>query len=71
MWYAAHAVMLFRLKEGEQTEFPIWENIFLIEAATPEETHQKAEARARWKMRVQKIIRIFGMVDHFDLSSWD
>ena len=46
MWYAAHAVMLIRIKDGEQTEFPIWENIFLIEAATPEEAQQKAEVRA-------------------------
>ncbi len=47
MWYAAHAVMLIRLNSGEQTEFPIWENIFLIEATTPKEAHAKAEARAR------------------------
>lgn len=47
MWYAAHAVMLFRLKEGEQTEFSVWENIILIQAATPDEAHEKAEARAK------------------------
>ena len=46
MWYAAHAVMLIRLKSGEQSEFPIWENIFLIQAATPDEANAKAEARA-------------------------
>lgn len=47
MWYAAHAVMLIRLKSGEQTEFSVWENIILIQAATPDEAHEKAAKRAR------------------------
>lgn len=47
MWYAAHAVMLIRLKSDEQTEFSVWENIILIEAATPNAAYEKAEARAR------------------------
>lgn len=47
MWYAAHAVMLVRSHSGEQTEFPVCENIFLVEAATPDEAHAKAESRAR------------------------
>ena len=46
MWYAAHAVMLIRLKSGDQTEFTVWENILLIEAATPDEAHDKAKSRA-------------------------
>ena len=52
MWYAAHAVMLIRLKSGEpiksdgQTEIPVWENIFLVEAATDKEAMAKARLRA-------------------------
>ncbi len=46
MWYAAHAVMLVRFREGEQDEFPVWENIFLVEAPTPQEAMEKAKTRA-------------------------
>lgn len=46
MWYAAHAVMLIRFREGEQNEFPVWENILLVEAPTPEEAKEKACQRA-------------------------
>lgn len=46
-WYAAHAIMAFRLKEGRQARLTVWENILLIEGSTPEEAYAKAEARAR------------------------
>ena len=32
-WFAAHAIMYFRLKSGEQQRYRVWENILLVEAA--------------------------------------
>ena len=46
-WYAAHIVMAVKLLDGEQTEFPIWENIILISAISDDEAYDKAEIRAR------------------------
>lgn len=46
MWYAAHAVLAIRFVEGAQTEWPIWENVYLIEADDDETAMQKAETRA-------------------------
>src|SRR5947209_17169270 len=46
-WYAAHVVLYVKYKKGPQSKFPVWENVFLIEAATDEEAFAKAEARAR------------------------
>ena len=46
-WYAAHAIMAFRLKEGVQGRLPVWENILLIEASTPHVAYARAEARAK------------------------
>jgi hypothetical protein len=46
-WYAAHIAMVFRLKEGRQTRFPVWENIVLIKAESAEEAFAKAEQRGR------------------------
>jgi hypothetical protein len=42
MWYAAHAVMVARFKSARQRTFPVWENIYLIWAATDEEAERKA-----------------------------
>lgn len=46
-WYAAHAIMVFVLKEQEQKEFSVWENIYLVEAETPDKAREKAEECAR------------------------
>lgn len=46
-WYAAHAIMYVKFKDGVQDKYPFWENIILIEAGTDEEAFAKAEARAR------------------------
>ena len=42
MWYAAHVVMVFRSRQGEQREFSLYENVFLVEADTPEQAHEQA-----------------------------
>ena len=46
-WFAAHAIMYFKLKSGVQDCFTIWENINLVEAADSDEAWQKAEAWAK------------------------
>lgn len=46
-WYAAHAIMYVKFKDGLQDKYPFWENIILIEAETDDEAFQKAEVRAR------------------------
>jgi hypothetical protein len=46
-WYAAHAMMYVRFKDGVQNKYPFWENIFLIQADSDEEAFEKAEQRAK------------------------
>ncbi|HEY2589848.1 MAG TPA: hypothetical protein VGI81_29155 [Tepidisphaeraceae bacterium] len=46
-WYAAHAIMYFRLKSGPQDRFSVWENVLLIEAAEGEDPWPKAIERAK------------------------
>ena len=46
-WFAAHAIMYFKLKSGVQDRFTIWENVYLIEAENSDEAGHKAEARAK------------------------
>jgi hypothetical protein len=43
MWFAAHVIMYFKFKDGQQDSYPVWENVFLVEAPNAEEGHQKAE----------------------------
>lgn len=46
-WYAAHAVLVVRYRSGEQTSLPIWENIYLINAASDDQAFKDAEDAAR------------------------
>jgi len=46
-WYAAHAVIYVRFKDGQQESYPFWENILLIEANSDEEALAKATQRAK------------------------
>ena len=34
-WYGVHVVMAVRFKDGNQNEFPAWENVYLVEAGNP------------------------------------
>lgn len=45
-WFAAHAILTTRFKDGEQRFFPVTENVYLIAAATVEEARAKAAKRA-------------------------
>jgi len=42
-WFAAHAIMYFKLKSGVQDCFTIWENVYLIEAENSDEAWAKQE----------------------------
>jgi hypothetical protein len=46
-WYAASAIMLVKFKDGNQDSYPVWENVHLIQAASPEEAEEKATKRAK------------------------
>lgn len=46
-WYAAHLIQYFRLKEGIQTTFPVWENVVLINAQSVDEAFKEAERIGR------------------------
>lgn len=46
-WFAAHAIMYFKLKSGVQDRFTIWENVYLIEAENSDEAWKKAAAWAK------------------------
>ena len=43
-WFAAHAVMYFRLKSGVQQRYTVWENVLLVEAA---------DSRQAWDLGIQ------------------
>lgn len=43
MWFSASIVMYVRFKDGNQDRYPVWENTYLIEAASREEAVSKAE----------------------------
>jgi Domain of unknown function (DUF4288) len=42
-WFACHVVMSVRFKEGAQDSFPVWENIYLVEAADGDEAADKSK----------------------------
>ncbi|MFC4158713.1 DUF4288 domain-containing protein [Chitinimonas lacunae] len=42
-WYAMHLIMQIRFKAATQPYFPAWEEVFLVEADTPDEAYSKAE----------------------------
>lgn len=46
-WFAAHILVYFRCKDGEQTAFDLWENIVLIQAETVAETMAKAHKHGK------------------------
>lgn len=46
-WFAAHVVMVVKLKAGAQSRFPVWENIVLICAKSEREAWAKAESHGR------------------------
>ena len=47
MWYSVHAFLYFQFKDGSQDEYFGHENIYLIEAESPEEAQTKGKKRAK------------------------
>lgn len=46
-WYGVSVVLLFRFKEGPQDAWPLWENVYLVSADSPEEAESKAVLLAK------------------------
>ena len=46
-WFAAHAIMYVRFKDGRQDHYPVWENVLLIEAPDINDAESMARDRAR------------------------
>ena len=42
-WFGAHIVMSVKFKDGVQSTFPAWENIYLLEAVDGDRAWKKAE----------------------------
>jgi hypothetical protein len=47
MWYCAHAIHFFEYEDGNQSDYHVWEHLYLIEAATPSDAHLAGISRAR------------------------
>jgi hypothetical protein len=48
MWYAAHTILYFEMTDpAEQDGYAVYENLFLIQAETPDQARAKAEVFAR------------------------
>jgi len=47
MWFAAHVIMYFKFKDGNQDTYPVLENVFLVEAPSAEEGAEKAAQYGR------------------------
>jgi hypothetical protein len=46
-WFTAHIILCLRYLDGEQGNYPVMENIVLIEASTSEEAWLKAERKGQ------------------------
>lgn len=46
-WYAAHAIMYVRFKDGQQDHYPVWENVLLVKAEDGDAARRKAVAWAK------------------------
>lgn len=46
-WYAVHVIMFFKVKRGKQQVFPVWENIYLVNAKGPAQAKRRGEALGR------------------------
>ena len=46
-WFAAHAVMYFRLKSGVQQGYRVWENVLLVQASDSREAWERGIELAR------------------------
>ncbi len=47
IWYAASVILVVRLAKGRQSSFPVWENVYLINAPDEESAKKRAEELGR------------------------
>jgi hypothetical protein len=47
MWYAAHVIMYVVFKDGQQGNYTVWENVFLVEGTDDRVALKKAEDLGR------------------------
>jgi len=47
MWYCAHALHYFEYEDGKQDDYLVQENIYLIQAASPDEAMAKGELQGK------------------------
>ena len=47
MWYCVHALHFFELKQEPQSEFTLWEHMYLIKAGSADEARDKGARRAK------------------------
>jgi hypothetical protein len=47
MWYAVHALHYFEYKEGEQSDYLVWEHVYLIRAESFDKARERGELRAK------------------------
>lgn len=43
-WYGVHVLLVVEFKDGQQTTYPAWDNVYLVQAADGDEAAQKGEA---------------------------
>jgi hypothetical protein len=46
-WYAAHVILHVRFLQGRQSQYPVWENVYLVCARGPKDAQRRAETIAR------------------------
>lgn len=48
-WYTAHVILYTKFLDGIQDTYPVWENIVMIQAATPADAFAIAERKGRFE----------------------
>src|SRR6266851_7879773 len=59
-WFVAHAIFFIRVAEGTQDEFPVWEDMYLVQAKSGHEALDKAKKIARRIESDTKAVRYGG-----------
>jgi Domain of unknown function (DUF4288) len=47
MWYCIHAILYFEYLDGNQSDYTVWEHIYLVTAPDPRTAYDKGELRAK------------------------
>jgi len=60
VWYAAHAVLYFEDRKRRQSEYVVWENVYLIRARSAREASRRAENIGRKECVDDPSLRVNG-----------